>query len=209
MNLNSTFLNFINIDKIKRLQMYFYTYIAGVLSGVLLHRYKWKLGFLALKGVVKVKTGLVSYFNKRQSVIIPTAVDGVNEYVFKSSSNENSSGNDDYKKVYLIGNDVNAFKDEKEMYFSQADEFLCCFLKSVDNDEELLDVSSQLKKSIFYVKSSPSVRSEFSVQMFLDVCQFENHLEIELLWIDKELNEKTKKISKNDKEMDVYYLFNE
>lgn len=189
--------------------MYLYTFLAGILGGVFIHRYRWKLGFLLLKGAVNVKTSLVNYFRKKEDIVIPTAVNGVEEHIFNNINQDKSNGHDDYRKVYLIGDDIYAFKDEKDKYLNLADEFLCCFLKSYEDGEELLDVSSQLKKTIFYMMTNPSLRSKFSVKMFLDVCQFEEHKEIELLWIDKELNEKTRQITNKDKELDIYYLFNE
>ena len=191
--------------------MYFYTYCAGIVSGVLVHKYRWKLGFLLLKSAVNTKTMLVNYFKKNEDIIIPTAVDNVEEHIFNNGTNIDNNSHD-YRKIYLIGDDIYSFKDEKNKYLSYADEFLCCFLKSYDNGEDLLDVSSQLKKSIFYMRTSPSVRSAFTIQTFLDVCQFDDqtdHDTVELLWIDKDLNEKTKTITKEDRKMDIYYVFNE
>lgn len=189
--------------------MYLYTFLAGLFSGVLIHRYRWKLGVLLLKGAINAKVGIVNYCRRKEDIIIPTAVDGVEEHIFNNGNKNNSSGHDDYRKMYLIGDDIYAFKDDKDKYLNFSDEFLCCFLKSYDDGEELLDVSSQMKKSIFYIKTNPSLRSKFTVKMFLDVCQFEEHYELELVWIDKELNEKTRQITSKDKELDIYYLFNE
>lgn len=187
--------------------MSIYIFGAGFLCGTLVHMYRWKLGYIALKSAVYTKSAFVNFFHKEEDIIIPTAASGVEEHIF-NTKNDDSQEND-YRKVYLIGNDAYTFKEEQDKILKRSDDFLCCFIQSNENGngDELVDVSSQLKKSIFYLTTDPKLRSKFTIKTFLTVCRFENHQEVELVWIDKDLTEHKKTLTQKHMDDDIYFIF--